>query len=370
MVSAAAPAIRIRVAGAADRERLVGFVRDHWSSTHIFVDHPDVFDWQYGQNGGRLNMILAEDASRPGGEPGDVPGDVLGILGFIPLGRFDPALGDRDIMLAIWKVRDGAPPGLGLRLLKMIQREFRPRLIAAIGTSAIVRPIYEVLGYRVGSLHHAALFNPARRGATRVADGVPDAAFDHIAASTSVRLVPLHGELPAATRTAIDHLAGAAVPAKSSAYLAERYLRHPWYRYDVRAVHHDGTLDAVVVWRAVEHGGGRVLRIVDVIGATAWLGDAAQALRAELAAADAEYVDVMHYGADPAVLRRGGFVSPSEHPDLILPNYFAPFEQRNVDVQLAFKVLDRSADPDLVHLYRADSDQDRPNQPADLHTTT
>jgi hypothetical protein len=90
--------IRIRTADAADEPRLRAFIHDHWSSTHIFVERPEVFRWQYLQDDGRFNMVLAEDTNA-------TDDGVLGVLGFIPLGRFDPALGDRDVLLAIWKVR-------------------------------------------------------------------------------------------------------------------------------------------------------------------------------------------------------------------------------------------------------------------------
>ncbi|WP_419476388.1 hypothetical protein, partial [Ilumatobacter sp.] len=222
---------------------MIEFIRDHWSATHIFTEHPDVFAWQYQQDDGRLNMVLAEDDSpeRP----------VLGVLGFIPMGRFAPALGDDDLMLAIWKVRDsGVPPGLGLRLLKFLQRELAPRLIAAIGTSEMVRPIYEVLGYQVGALHQSAIFHPGRQGALRVAQGVPEASFRTAepVPPEVLALVPIADE--PGFRTAVDRIARTGVPAKNWNYVDERYLRHPWFSYDVRAVHYHGEFAAVLVWRA------------------------------------------------------------------------------------------------------------------------
>jgi hypothetical protein len=85
--------IRTRFATVDDRDRLVGFIAEHWIATHIFTERPDVLDWQHLEDDGRLNYVLAEDDD----------GAVLGVLGFIPLGHFDPALGVRDITLAIWR---------------------------------------------------------------------------------------------------------------------------------------------------------------------------------------------------------------------------------------------------------------------------
>ena len=112
------------------------------------------------------------------------------------------------------------------------------------------------------------------------------------------------------------------------------------------------------MWRRVHANGAHVLRVVDIIGDTSWLADAAHALQREVVLAGAEYLDVMQWGIDPEVLSAAGFVSVGEYPDLILPNYFAPFEQRNIVIELAVNVF---TDDAPVALFRADSDQDRPN---------
>lgn len=55
-----------------------------------------------------------------------------------------------------------------------------------------------------------------------------------------------------------------------------------------------------------------------------------------------------------------GFQSPEADPDLVIPNYFDPFEPRNVRVLLAY--TSNQTDSDSLHLHPADSDQDCPDQ--------
>jgi hypothetical protein len=341
------------MATAADEPRLRTFIHDHWSSNHIFVERPEVFRWQHQEADGRFNMVLAEDDA--------VSGDVLGVLGFIPFGRFSPSLGDRDVLLAIWKVRDDdVPPGVGLRLLKYLERELRPRLIGAIGTSQMVRRIYTVLGYTVGSLSQAALFAAGRSESPQIATGVPPIAFGPVRGSPGLELSPWSSVAP----EAMDAIWPGAVPTKSWEYVEQRFVRHPWFDYEVRVATVDGRPLGIVVWRAVAARGSRALRIVDLIGDPAWIAGAGPALRRELTAADAEYIDVMHWGLDDGVLEAAGFVTVDTYPDLVIPNYFAPFEPRNVEIELAFKVL--SGDSERVTLFRGDSDQDRPNTTIDV----
>lgn len=350
--------ISIRLAESGDRAALIAFIRDHWNADHIFVRAPEVFDWQYAGPEGRMNMVLAEMG-------GTDERRILGILGFIPTGRFDPALGDRDIMLAVWKVReDVAPPGLGLRLLKYLQAVLSPRLIAAIGISDTVEPIYRVLGYRTGTLMQAALFDPDRVGRTVLARNVPANAEVRSESTGGHALVELTYGADAETRAAIDALGAARLPAKSWTYLQSRFLDHPWYRYGMRGVVYGGGLIAVLVWRQIEVEGARILRIVDILGDDGWLSNAPALLTPELLRAGAEYVDIVQDGIGPERLRAGGLLGPANHPELVLPGYFAPFEARTVPIKFAFKLFGDAETP--VRLMRADSDQDRPNQSWEL----
>lgn len=345
--------MRIALATPEDQARLTGFLRDHWSSSHIFVERPDVFTWQHLDPSGRFNMVFAEDTDRP-------EDPVLGVLGFIPMGRFDEALGHRDVMLAIWKVRDDlAPPGLGVRLLRRLKAELEPRLIGAVGTSEMVRRIYQILGYEVGSMEQAALFRPGTSG-HRIASGVPAPATGaQQPTPVRIELVEVAEDAPTEIRDRVDELAVAVVPAKSFDYVVERYLRHPWYQYVVRGIRQDGELVAVVVWRVVSAEGSCVLRIVDVVGQVDWIAHAGAVLQGEIVASDAEYLDIVHWGIDPQVLAAAGFVRAEDAPGLVLPTYFAPFEARNIEIEMAYRLFNGDGP---VRFFRADSDQDRPNR--------
>lgn len=351
--------IRTRLAEAADRAALIAFIRDHWSARHVFVSDPELFDWQYQQADERINMMLAESVDDDG------VATVLGVLGFIPMGRFDPALGDEDIMLALWKVRDDiAPPGLGLRLLKAVQA-MKPRMIGAIGISDMVGPIYKALGYQLDYLQQAAVMNPAKRNDLHLAQGVPSAAFTDAFDTGGYVVRPLD---VARDCDQVEALARKNPPVKSWAYVQDRYLDHPWYAYSLHMIKNDGALISLVIWREVEAQGVRILRIVDVIGEIDWLGHAAALLRPALSAADAEYIDIMGCGLDETLLKQGGFISPDWTSDLVLPNYFAPYEARNIRINLSWKRFDGGDAGQSMRLYRADSDQDRPNQPTPRRT--
>ena len=65
----------------------------------------------------------------------------------------------------------------------------------------------------------------------------------------------------------------------------------------------------------------------------------------------------MNYGIKKEVFLNMGFqLLDIEQEDIILPNYFEPFEKRNVAIEIAYK-----AQYEGYVAFKGDSDQDRPN---------
>lgn len=357
--------IRIGFATVQDEPRIIEFLRDHWQSNHVFVTNPEVLCWQHQSPdapGDSLTYVLASCVR------GDGVDDVVALLGFIPFRRFDPDAAWTELALAIWKVKEGAgAPGLGLYLLSRIQRDLKPDMIVAIGISPTVKPIYQTLGYEVSTLSHWALFGGFGAKEPSVAVGVPREAMRSISVVAGIELIAIVGEcLPSGIKVEdIDALGRAAIPGKSWAYLINRFVRHPWYDYELRVVVLNGQIRAVLVWRRVTCQSGLILRIVDIVGDGNVLASCGGHLQSEVVEAGAEYIDLMHWGLSPEALRDGGFVSPYDHSNLVLPSRFAPFEQCSTPIEIAFKVA-ASRNGQRLQLFRADSDQDRPNQPSEL----
>jgi len=349
-----------------DEPQILRFIQEYWRSDHVFVNNPELMRWQHQSPDfpkEDLTFVIGRRVNA------DNSSEILALLGYMPFRRFDPNADGTELALAIWKVRDDAgAPGLGLQLLKTIQRKLSPSLICAIGISQVVGPIYKALGYTVDALSHIALFPILAPQGNTVAIGVPLSARRLIADDPDVDIQPIIGaSLPLGVSVDdINNLAIANLPSKSWNYVLNRYSRHPQYEYEIRIVKVDGHLRAIIVWRQVYAPMGSILRIVDVIGDPSVLARCGAALRRELMAAQCEYMDLMHWGVSSDELVSGGFVNLADHDGLVLPNYFEPFEQRNVRIEIAFRV-----DPNCSHkklfLYRADSDQDRPNQPNALY---
>lgn len=351
----------IRQASLEDLPSIVAFLRDHWRADHVFVRAPELLTWQHTDpdDPHLLTFVLALSE-------GSGSSVVLGLLGFLPFRRFDPARHWDSLSLAIWRVRDDAGrPGLGLQLLSWIVKNRTPAMICAIGVSDMVVPIYQAYGYTVGTLTQAALFG-SRRCDPAVAMSVPPEAFAPVARDPAVTLdaVTLSDGDDPAFRDDVNRLGTGVIPEKSWPYLVGRFLTHPVYTYDVRALRVDGVMRAILVMRKVtvevEARSRSILRIVDFLGDDNVLSRAGGSLRALVDEEDCEYVDIMQYGMKARALAEGRFVESPGQSGLVLPNYFEPFERRRIEVKLAVKTRE-SISGAPIRLLRADSDQDRPN---------
>ena len=93
-----------------DIAEVMDFIHLHWKQNHILSQDRNLFDWQYKAQENKLNFVIAKEGK-----------ELLGILGYIKNSRYDNALKERDVVwLALWKVRENSPAGLGLKLYKKL----------------------------------------------------------------------------------------------------------------------------------------------------------------------------------------------------------------------------------------------------------
>lgn len=341
--------ITIRRCQTSDVPDVLAFLDAHWKPGHIFTVDRSLFDWQYARRDrpGEYSIVLARR---------DADGAIVGMLGYLPTRRFDPALASNNaIWLALWKVRDDVPTGaVGLRLLSDVTDNELHTSVGVIGFQPPVAAIYKALKFQVGELQHFVLPNPAVSTFELAAferppyRPVPDSDLDAVAVDAANFSKAVSGlELGARD---------AQTPRKTPEYFRARFLQHPTYRYASFVLRRDDRPIGLLATRVASHGGRCALRVVDYIGPDDAVPALGAVALAQVRHVGAEYADVHNWGIDPSLFEAAGFsrVDPSG-PDIV-PNHFEPFERRNAPIRFAL----RSARPAV--LFKGDGDQDRPNQ--------
>ncbi|KAB7672275.1 hypothetical protein [Plesiomonas shigelloides] len=314
-----------------DVDNLISFIDSDWKNNHIFVRDRELFDWQH-KGKDCYHFVVAKD--------GD---DIIGILGYIPLSQYSSLLiENNELWLAIWKVKDGVKkPGLGLMMLNFLNKMYNKPTICSLGLSSHVIPIYKALKYKVGILEHHAFFN---QDFNTFSIGNPG---ERYLASISKNNFKYEVSDNIAT---IPESFFFNYPKKNNEYIKNRYINHPRYSYKFLSIHDDEKLLSVSVYREIIINNAKIGRIVDSFGENIMNQKFNFAISNFLYETRYEYLDLV---SNLPRSSGSGFIKSSE--SVIIPNYFEPFEMRNVKIDYAYK-----ANKDLV-IFRGDSDQDRPN---------
>ncbi|MEA4911732.1 MAG: hypothetical protein VB092_03835 [Oscillospiraceae bacterium] len=311
------------------------FCARNWGARHPLIHDPASFDY-YFRRGGGINFLRAQD---------DETGDILSVAGFL----YANSLPAPDVWLSYILTKKGAPLNLGFHMLETLRAVTSCRSFGVNNIRPKTRGLYEFLGYRTGRMEHWYRLNPGRTDYT-----LCDIYTRNIPAvkNNAVTLTRLD-------KRGLDDFAfedyAQYRPYKDRGYVEHRFFENPWLDYDVRAAAENGRTFALAVFRELAHGGHRVLRLVDFIGARERLADCGAAVDRLLRERDADFADVYAYGLPAGRLSAAGFVRREENDANIIPDYLTPPLYENVDFWAV------GEDDDDYVLFRADGDQDRPN---------
>ena len=314
-----------------DIDDLISFINTDWKKNHIFVKDRKLFEWQHKCKN-HYNFVLAKEK-----------GTIIGILGFIPTSQYSNSLiSNNEIWLAIWKVKEEAKrPGLGLMMLKFIINFFKNPTICSLGLSPQVISIYKVLKYNVGILSHNAFFNQKNKN---YKIGKPDGS--HV-----ITLSP--NKFKYKISNTVDQISETFFtnhPKKNVEYLIKRYAEHPKYNYSFLSFYDLNNLLSISICREINVRGKKISRIVDSFGENIMEPKFNHVISNFVERHEYEYIDLVSNLKRP---QGSGFVSSSD--TTIIPNYFEPFEKKNIDIYYAYKSENK------LLIFRGDSDQDRPN---------
>ena len=143
------------------------------------------------------------------------------------------------------------------------------------------------------------------------------------------------------------------IPHKDEWYIDHRYFKHPIYHYDVYGICDEETIRALLVTGEIFVNGVYILRIVDYVGDHIMVSGIYDEIDLLVKKYGYEYVDFFEYGIPDEYLNKAGFRDRNDFNNII-PNYFEPFVQENIDIWAHYK-------KDGTTFFKADGDQDRPN---------
>lgn len=325
----------IRFAEPDDAPKIMKFIDDHWKKNHILARDEAFFRYFY-QNDNALNFVISEESA----------GSINAILGFISYAK-----NNRDVMLCMWKAIHTSDPVLGMKLLDFLRINGDVNIIACPGINKKVIPLYQYFDYITGKMNH--WYRLARNHDYKIAvvkdNEIPTVKYS----SFQWKYFSTFEEMLNSFDTK-EYKNSFPKPYKENWYIKKRFFDHPVYKYNAFGIiREDGTTPAVFFYRVQEYNGSCAIRLVDCIGDYNDFAKIGKILDGLLEYHNAEYIDLYETGLSSNLLLHAGFKNVAETENII-PNYFEPYESRNVDIYYCSTV------PNIV-LFKGDGDQDRPN---------
>jgi len=329
--------MEIRLAKKEDIPRIMAFIKENWSTNHILANHVGFMKYQHTGRHDEFTYILAEEE-----------GKIYGIEGYIPMnGEKSP-----DIAGALWKVISSNYFMLGRDIREQLIKLTNCRYICSTGINKNTSgQVYERYGHFVNKMGHYY----------RLRD-LPEY---HIAKIKNKKLIPSEKEIQKyhfqqifqfeeMDRYLSEEYLKTKIPYKDKLYLKHRYFEHPFYQYNIYALQKK-EMCSFIVMREIEVNGSKMAKIIDFIGEDEDLIGLSRSWDILMEKNGYEYIDLYCYGISEDILYKSGFVERKSSDENIIPNYFEPYELRNVEIYFVSNVLEG------LHLYRGDGDQDRPS---------
>ncbi len=331
-----------RMATIDDVELIMRFIYTYWSENHILALDKEFFLYEFAHEN-RINYFLAFHKKSQ---------ELEAIVGFYQYSK-EMIPYQTDYSGSIWKVRDCCDiPMLGVELLRRLLQAIQPRVYVGNGSNPITAvPLQKkILGDIAGKHKHyyrlsdRNTYNIAVVNHKKILPIISDIQYPFIKYNTISEMYKNFNEEKFKLRK----------PYKDFWYINKRYFNHPIYSYKLLGIQKETITDTVLVCRSIEQNNSKVLRIVDILGdceQIAYIGSALQKLLEE---EEYEYIDIYERGISSDILEAAGLLERTEEDQNIIPNYFEPFVQKNVDIYYHIKYDD-------VYIFKADGDQDRPN---------
>lgn len=319
--------------------KLQSFLKEHWGKDHILANHIDFLMWQHAEiSSPDLNYYIAIEGNNT----------IEGTLGFIPLHKYDKDLtGNDSLWITTWKVNpNNQTIGLGFLILNTLMKAENPNWIGSLGLNPKTLPFYKKLKFQTGILNHYFILNP----------NISNYELYSGPSTNDKKTRSLHQLKEINTISNLKEkdfkINSDLFPLKSLTYFKNRYENHPILDYLFYTLEVDNSQN-LYVFRIDSALGAKALRLIDFYGSLDTLATETSSLSDLLKKVKAEYLDLYIHTSVDLNFERSAWVN-RHLSDVIIPNYFSPFEKKNIDIHFAYKGASAC-------FFKGDSDQDRPN---------
>lgn len=328
----------IRLAQYGEVDEIMRFIKDNWSNVHILANNREYFEYEY-VNGEDVHFLLARDRQ---------DNEIAGIIGFIPASEDKQNL---DVWTVMWKVKEKVMPLLGMELLKRVKIILGARASLGVGDNpnTTIKLLNKLTDYETGKMRHFYMLS--RKKEFNIADIKKPVYADMVRRDLNVSAIKIESVKELEELFSCKALKES-VPYKDTWYIKHRYIDHPVYAYQIYGLKEKECIEALLIVREQIYNDSKILRIVDYLGNQKMFSGLNDFFEEKLR--EYEYIDFYVLGFEYQNIFDAGFVERQDDDVNIIPNYFYPYEKRNIDIWC-------SGSEKGTLFCKGDADQDRPN---------
>lgn len=323
----------IRFAKDSDVPAIMTFIDKYWRKNHVMSRDRELFEFQH-KWGNEISFVISEKED-----------SITGILGYIPYSKEN-----RDVTLAIWKTNRTEDTMQGINILSFLRDNGDIQKISAPGINPKTIPIYKFLGLGTGKMKHwYRLRGTAEFRIAKVVDNI----IPRLEVAGDIAYEVMDSFTKARDEFSIQEcLSRDRQLTKSLDFVERRYFNHPSFAY-LKYGLKSNNKKLFIALRIQKCNDSAVLRVIDCIGDHDIFCYFTPELDRLMEEYGCEYADCYETGVEDEVFLNGGWKTVVGSGN-IMPDYFAPFEQRNIDIYYMSEI-------ENVILFKGDGDMDRPS---------
>lgn len=303
------------------------FLEDNWNINHIYLKDKDYFEYEFSDNS---NFILAKDNDK-----------IVATLGYFDYDN------KGDIFTVIWK--NSGKMNDGLKCLQFLLNTGY-KSVSSCGINKKTIPIYDFLGINTGRLKHFYILNQKIKEykiAKIIEKNIKKVEYEKV--NDVIEVNNINELLNLINYQELKNYNFY----KSPEYFNKRYFKHPYYKYHILVK--SKNINSILVYRIVKENGESCIRIMDFLGDEKEFNEYISYLVEKMFQEKHEYIDIYEIGLEDSTLKNMGFIERTEDDINIIPNYFEPFVQKNIEIYYMSNCKDK------FRMFKGDGDQDRPS---------
>lgn len=328
--------ITIRRAELKDIPIIMEFLDEHWEHNFALATDVDFFKWQYVKDD-KVNIWIGID---------DENGKLYSMHDCVIYSDKE----NPDISGTLWISQKSENPILAFEVADKMWRDLGARATFSPGLREKAIRINKMMGNTVVYMdHYYRLGDCEEYKIAKVNDKTIPSVSDF---GYSLELMEGMSDFK---NTIDERVLTEGAPSKKYDYVEWRYFNHPIYKYKLyRIVDADGNADAAMVTREVLYNSRLACKIVDYYGDYHIIEKLTSAIDSLISKNKYEFIDFYSYGIPTGIYEKAGFLRCDKNTENIIPNYFQPFVQENVEIAMV------KPDAPNAIVFRGDSGQDRP----------